>query len=44
MAGLGAVSLVIAVLPANWSPITRGVLLIVGFGALIGGIRSQQGQ
>lgn len=42
MTGLGTVSLAIAVLPADWSPVTRGVLIIVGVGALIGGIRSHK--
>ncbi|WP_121744739.1 hypothetical protein [Natronorubrum halophilum] len=40
MAGLGIVSLVVAGLPADWSPLTRGVLVVVGIGSLVGGVRS----
>ncbi|KDE57655.1 hypothetical protein EL22_10650 [Halostagnicola sp. A56] len=43
MAGLGALSLVTAVLLDGWSPLTRGILFLVGVGTVIGGIRSQQG-
>lgn len=42
MAGLGGVSVIIALLPADWSPLTRGVLGIVGIGTIVASIRSQR--
>ncbi|MFP8952941.1 hypothetical protein ACLI4Z_08215 [Natrialbaceae archaeon A-arb3/5] len=42
MAGLGIVSLVVATIPDSLSPVSRGGLVVVGIGALVGGIRSNR--